>query len=108
MKNLTPDQLTKAPAGFKAAEIKPKAVEGLKAALVIAAEDCYDCGVCLNVCPMSKDAGKPMALTLKSYADDAVYHAEQKRNFSIFNTEQKKKKGSCNHPGFCGYKNWLV
>jgi pyruvate-ferredoxin/flavodoxin oxidoreductase len=77
MKNLTDDQVTKAPKGFKTAVIKPKPVDGMKATLVIAAEDCYECGVCFNVCPMSKDQSKPCSLTWKSYADDPEYHAEQ-------------------------------
>jgi pyruvate-ferredoxin/flavodoxin oxidoreductase len=86
MKNLTDDQVSKAPKGFKAAEIKPKAkaVDGMKATLVIACEDCYDCGVCLNVCPMCKDTTKPTALSMKSYADDADYHAEQAAVWDYF------------------------
>jgi pyruvate-ferredoxin/flavodoxin oxidoreductase len=86
MKNLTDEQVTKAPTGFKAAEIKPKAkaVPGKKTCLVIAAEDCYGCGVCFNVCPMSKDSSKPQALTWKSYTDDPVFHAEQKKIWEYF------------------------
>jgi len=77
MKNLTEDQVAKAPKGFQTAEIKPKAVAGQKATLVIACEDCYSCGVCFNICPMCKDTSKPTALSWKSYADDHVFHSEQ-------------------------------
>jgi pyruvate-ferredoxin/flavodoxin oxidoreductase len=75
-KNLTDDQVAKAPKGFKTAEPKPK-VAGQKAALVIACEDCYSCGVCFNICPMSNKGQEKPALSWKSYADDHEFHAEQ-------------------------------
>ncbi|MDR0476256.1 MAG: pyruvate:ferredoxin (flavodoxin) oxidoreductase [Treponema sp.] len=84
MKNLTDAEVSNAPAGFKTAEIKPKAVEGKKACLVIAAADCYGCGVCFNTCPMCKDDSKPKALTWKSYADDPAFHAEQAKVWEYF------------------------
>jgi len=84
MKNLTTAQAAGAPAGFKTTEIKPKPVEGKKICLAIAAEDCYECGVCFNICPMSKDASKPAALTWKSYADDPAFHAEQVKAWDYF------------------------
>jgi pyruvate-ferredoxin/flavodoxin oxidoreductase len=84
MKNLTADAAAKAPKGFKYADIKPKAVEGKKTCLLISAEDCMECGVCLNVCPMSKDTSKPTALSWKSYADDPAYHAEQAAAWDYF------------------------
>ncbi|MDR0583969.1 MAG: pyruvate:ferredoxin (flavodoxin) oxidoreductase [Treponema sp.] len=77
MKNLSDGELAKAPRGFKAAAVKPKPIEGKKAALVISAEDCMECGVCINACPVSKDQSKPCALSWKSYSDDPEYHAEQ-------------------------------
>jgi pyruvate-ferredoxin/flavodoxin oxidoreductase len=77
MKNLTDAETASAPKGFKSAAIKPKAVDGRKAALVISAEDCMECGVCINACPVSKDQSKPCALSWKSYSDDPEYHAEQ-------------------------------
>jgi pyruvate-ferredoxin/flavodoxin oxidoreductase len=84
MKNLSATDAARAPAGFKTAEIKPKPVEGMKAALVIAAEDCMDCGVCFNICPMSKDKDKPCALAWKSYSDDPEFHAEQVKVWDYF------------------------
>jgi pyruvate-ferredoxin/flavodoxin oxidoreductase len=84
MKNLTDAEAAKAPKGFKTAAIKPKPVDGKKTALIIAAEDCMECGVCLNACPMSKDASKPRALTWVSYADNPVYHAEQAEAWDFF------------------------
>jgi pyruvate-ferredoxin/flavodoxin oxidoreductase len=77
MKNLTDDQVSKAPKGFNTAEIKPKPVVGQKAALVIACEDCYSCGVCFNICPMSNKGQDKPALSWKSYANDHAFHAEQ-------------------------------
>jgi pyruvate-ferredoxin/flavodoxin oxidoreductase len=84
MKNLTDAEAAKAPAGFRCAEIKPKAVEGKKTSLVIGAEDCYGCGACFNVCPMSKDTSKPVALSWKSYTDDPAFHAEQVKVWDYF------------------------
>ena len=84
MKNLSDAEVKAAPAGFKSAEIKPKPVEGKKTCLVIGAEDCYGCGVCINICPMSKDASKPMALSWKSYSDDPAFHAEQAKIWDYF------------------------
>jgi len=84
MKNLTAAEASKAPAGFLTADIKPKAVEGKKTCLAISAEDCMECGVCINWCPMSKDTSKPQALTWKSYADDPAFHAEQAKAWEYF------------------------
>ena len=84
MKYLSAGEAGKAPKGFKTAEIKPKAVEGKKVSLIIAAEDCMDCGLCIANCPVSKDASKPCALSWKSYADDPEYHAEQAAAWDYF------------------------
>ena len=84
MKNLTNAEAAKAPEGFKTVDIKPKAIEGKKTCLVIGAEDCYGCGVCLNICPMSKDPSKPHALSWKSYMDDPAFHAEQVKVWDYF------------------------
>ncbi|MDR1419680.1 MAG: pyruvate:ferredoxin (flavodoxin) oxidoreductase [Treponema sp.] len=84
MKNLTDGEAAAAPKGFKTAAIKPKPVEGKKVTLVISAEDCMECGVCLNQCPVSKDPSKPAALSWKSYSDDPQYHAEQVEAWNYF------------------------
>ncbi|AEF83112.1 pyruvate:ferredoxin (flavodoxin) oxidoreductase [Leadbettera azotonutricia] len=84
MKNLTDAEVSKAPAGLKTAAIKPKPIDGKKTCLVISAEDCMECGVCINICPMSKDASKPQALSWKSYADDPKFHAEQVAAWEYF------------------------
>jgi pyruvate-ferredoxin/flavodoxin oxidoreductase len=52
MKNLTDSEVSKAPKGFKTAEIKPKAEPGKKATLQISWEDCTGCGTCVSVCPV--------------------------------------------------------
>jgi pyruvate-ferredoxin/flavodoxin oxidoreductase len=77
MKNLSDADVSKAPKGFKTAAIKPKPVDGQKAALVIAAEDCYECGVCFNICPMSNKNQEKPALSWKSFSDDHEFHKEQ-------------------------------
>ncbi|MDR0689259.1 MAG: pyruvate:ferredoxin (flavodoxin) oxidoreductase, partial [Spirochaetaceae bacterium] len=84
MKNLTDAETAAAPKGFKTAAIRPKPVDGKKTCLIISAEDCMECGVCLNICPMSKDPAKPQALSWKSYADDPAYHAEQAAAWDYF------------------------
>ncbi|MDR2072666.1 MAG: 4Fe-4S dicluster domain-containing protein, partial [Spirochaetaceae bacterium] len=84
MKYLTGDEAAKAPRGFKVADLKPKPVENKKVTLIIAAEDCMDCGLCIANCPVSKDTSKPCALSLVSYADDPVYHAEQAEAWDYF------------------------
>ena len=84
MKNLTEAEIKAAPAGFKTAEIKPKAVEGKKITLVIGAEDCYACGLCFNICPMSKDTSKPVSLSWKQYAGDNDFHEEQVKVWEYF------------------------
>jgi pyruvate-ferredoxin/flavodoxin oxidoreductase len=84
MKNLSDAELAAAPQGFKTAAIKPKPVEGKKTCLVISAEDCMECGVCLNICPMSRDPAKPQALSWKPYASDPAYHAEQAAVWDYF------------------------
>ncbi|HCC36682.1 MAG TPA: pyruvate:ferredoxin (flavodoxin) oxidoreductase, partial [Treponema sp.] len=77
MKYLSDSEVSAAPKGFKTADIKPKAVDGKKIGLVISAEDCMDCGLCIANCPVSKDTSKPCALSWKSFADDPEYHAQQ-------------------------------
>jgi pyruvate-ferredoxin/flavodoxin oxidoreductase len=84
MKNLSDAEAAKAPKGLKIAAIKPKPVEGKKTCLMISAEDCMECGVCLNICPMSKDPNKPAALSWKPYSDDSQYHAEQAEAWNYF------------------------
>jgi pyruvate-ferredoxin/flavodoxin oxidoreductase len=104
MKNVSDADLAKAPAGFKAAAIKPKPVDGCKATLAISAEDCMDCGVCLNVCPMSKDASKPCALTWKSYSDDPEFHAEQVAVWDYFLSLPETPAEELNTPKSLAYK----
>ena len=85
MKYLTAAELGAAPAGFKTAEIKPKAEAGKKVTLQIAAEDCMECGVCINTCPAkSKADPTKKALSWKSYADDPAYHAQEVANWDYF------------------------
>ncbi|MDR1142841.1 MAG: pyruvate:ferredoxin (flavodoxin) oxidoreductase [Spirochaetaceae bacterium] len=84
MKYLSAGEAAKAPRGFKTAELKPKPVDNKKVTLIIAAEDCMDCGLCIANCPVSKDPAKPCALSWKSYADDPGYHAEQAEAWDYF------------------------
>ncbi|MDR1786953.1 MAG: pyruvate:ferredoxin (flavodoxin) oxidoreductase [Treponema sp.] len=77
MKYLSDGEAARAPAGFQTAAIKPKAVDGKKVTLQIAAEDCMECGVCINACPVK-------ALGWKSYSDDSAYHAQQAAAWDYF------------------------
>jgi len=105
MKNLTADQVSKAPKGFQTAEVKPKAVEGKKAAMVIACEDCYECGVCFTACPMCKGDGSPQALTYKSYSDDPAFHAEQVAVWDYFlSLPETPAEGELSNPKALAYK----
>lgn len=56
MKTLDDSEAAKAPATFKTAEIKPKAVPGKKIVLQVATEDCTGCGVCVSTCPAKNKA----------------------------------------------------
>lgn len=56
MKTLDDSEAAKAPATFKTAEIKPKAVPGKKVVLQVATEDCTGCGVCVSTCPAKNKA----------------------------------------------------
>jgi pyruvate-ferredoxin/flavodoxin oxidoreductase len=84
MKTLTDEQAAKAPAGFKTADIKPKPEAGKKVALTISAQDCMDCGLCINVCPMSKPTMEKKALSFTPYADDPAYQKEQAAAWDYF------------------------
>ncbi|MDR2865267.1 MAG: pyruvate:ferredoxin (flavodoxin) oxidoreductase [Spirochaetaceae bacterium] len=72
MKHVSDENVKKAPVGFKSADFKPKAQEGKKFALAISAEDCMECGVCINICP-----AKGKALQWINYSDNQKYHDEQ-------------------------------
>jgi pyruvate-ferredoxin/flavodoxin oxidoreductase len=105
MKNLTDDQAAKAPKGFKTAAIKPKPVEGQKAALVIGCEDCYECGVCFDICPMCKSDDAPHSLTWKSYSDDPEFHAEQVAVWDYFmSLPETPVAGELTNPKSLAYK----
>ncbi|MDR0487210.1 MAG: pyruvate:ferredoxin (flavodoxin) oxidoreductase, partial [Treponema sp.] len=104
MKNLSDAELGKAPKGFKAADIKPKAVDGQKAALAISVEDCMDCGVCLNICPMSNKGQEKPALAWKNYSDDPEFHAEQAAVWDYFLSLSETPAGELNSPKALAYK----
>ncbi|MCL1815613.1 MAG: pyruvate:ferredoxin (flavodoxin) oxidoreductase [Treponema sp.] len=104
MKNISDADAAKAPKGFKAAAIKPKTVDGQKAVLVISTEDCMDCGLCINVCPMSKDESKPCALSWKSYTDDPEFHAEQVAVWEFFQNLPETPAGELTTPKALAYK----
>ncbi|MCL2215157.1 MAG: pyruvate:ferredoxin (flavodoxin) oxidoreductase [Treponema sp.] len=108
MKNVSDADAAKAPKGLKTAAVKPKPVDGFKATLVISCEDCMDsgvCGLCINICPMSKDAGKPSALSIKSYADDPVFHDEQAAVWNYFlSLPETPAAGELSNPKALAYK----
>jgi pyruvate-ferredoxin/flavodoxin oxidoreductase len=77
MKTLTDDQVAKAPAGFKSAEIKPKAEPGKKVVLAISAEDCTGCGLCVYSCPVPAKA-----LHLEPFTPE--YKEQEAKNWNYF------------------------
>ena len=85
MKYVSDSDAAKAPAGFKIVDIKPKGDAekrtGFKTALQISAEDCMECGVCINVCP-----SKGKALKWTDYASDPKYRDEQTKAWEFFLT----------------------
>ncbi|MDR0909572.1 MAG: pyruvate:ferredoxin (flavodoxin) oxidoreductase [Spirochaetaceae bacterium] len=83
MKYVSDADATKAPAGFQCVEGKAQD-KGKKVTLCISAEDCMECGVCINQCPMSKPGTEKPALAWKSYSDDAEYHDQQAKAWDYF------------------------
>jgi pyruvate-ferredoxin/flavodoxin oxidoreductase len=83
MKYVSDADAAKAPKGFKIADGKAKDA-GKKVALAISCEDCMECGVCINQCPMSKPGTEHPALSWKNYSDDAAFHEEQKEAWDYF------------------------
>ncbi|GMO44320.1 MAG: pyruvate:ferredoxin (flavodoxin) oxidoreductase [Termitinemataceae bacterium] len=83
MKYVSDGDASKLPAGLKTTDIKPKSDAekraGYKTTLAIAAEDCMECGVCINACP-----AKEKALVWKSYADDHQFHEDQIKAWDAF------------------------
>ncbi len=76
MKTLTDAEASKAPKTFKTCDIKPKAEEGKKVVLQIAAEDCTGCGLCISACPAkSKTEEGKKAINMVHYTPE-VRHAE--------------------------------
>ncbi|MCL1837368.1 MAG: pyruvate:ferredoxin (flavodoxin) oxidoreductase [Treponema sp.] len=108
MKNLSDAEAAKAPKGFKAAAIKPKAADGQKATLAISPEDCMECGLCFNACPMSgankKDQSKGDALTWKSYSDDPDYKAQQIEIWDFFKSLPETPAGELKTAKALAYK----
>jgi pyruvate-ferredoxin/flavodoxin oxidoreductase len=105
MKNLTADQAAKAPKGFQTADIKPKPVDGLKATLAIAYEDCYECGLCITACPNCKEDGSKQALKYIPYSSDPVFHAEQVAVWDYFlGLPETPAEGELSNPKALAYK----
>jgi len=105
MKNLNADQVANAPKGFRTAELRPRAVEGLKACLAIAYEDCYECGLCITACPMCKEDGSKQALAYVPYSTDPRFHAEQAAAWDYFlSLPETPPSGELSSPKALAYK----
>jgi pyruvate-ferredoxin/flavodoxin oxidoreductase len=76
MKVLSDAETAKAPAGFKTAEIRPKAEAGKKITLQISSEDCMQCGVCINQCP-AKAKDNPERKALNWVPNTIEYRTQQ-------------------------------
>ena len=77
MKTLSDAEVAKAPAGFKTADVKPKAVAGQKVVLAISAEDCTGCGLCVYTCPT-----KEKSLSLVPFTPE--YKEQEEKNWNYF------------------------
>ena len=103
MKNLTADQVAQAPKGFQTAPIK--GADGLKATLVIACEDCYECGLCITACPMCKEDGSKKALEYVPYSNDPEFHNEQVAVWDYFlSLPETPAEGELSSPKALAYK----
>jgi pyruvate-ferredoxin/flavodoxin oxidoreductase len=76
MKTLTDAEAAKAPAGFKTAELRPRAEAGKKITLQISSEDCMQCGVCINQCP-AKAKDNPERKALNWVNNTIEFRAQQ-------------------------------
>jgi pyruvate-ferredoxin/flavodoxin oxidoreductase len=76
MKALSDTETAGAPAGFKTAELRPKAEAGKKITLQISSEDCMQCGVCINQCP-AKAKDNPERKALNWVPNTIEYRAQQ-------------------------------
>jgi pyruvate-ferredoxin/flavodoxin oxidoreductase len=76
MKILSDAETAKIPAGFKTAEIRPKAEAGKKITLQISSEDCMQCGVCINQCP-AKAKDNPERKALNWVPNTIEYRTQQ-------------------------------
>ena len=106
MKNVSTADAAKAPKGFLTVDVKPKPVDGMKATLAIAADDCYECGLCFNACPTcKKEDAKDHALVWKSYADDADFKAQQTAAWDYFlSLPETPAAGELSNPKALAYK----
>jgi pyruvate-ferredoxin/flavodoxin oxidoreductase len=105
MKNLNADQVTKAPKGFQASDIKPKAVDGMKATMAIAYQDCYECGLCITSCPQCKEDGSKQALKYVPYSNDPEFAADQVKVWDYFlSLPETPAEGELSNPKALAYK----
>jgi len=105
MKNLTADQVSKAPKGLQAVEVKPKAIDGMKATLAIAYQDCYECGLCLTACPSTKEDGSKQALKYVPYSNDPEFAADQVKVWDFFlSLPETPADGELSNPKALAYK----
>ncbi len=83
MKTLSDDAAAKAPAGFKSADLKPKAEAGKKVVLQISTEDCTGCGLCVAVCPAKNKADETKkAINLVHFTEEL--RAVESKNWDYF------------------------
>ena len=80
MNTYSPDELKKAPAGFKSVPWRSKAGDGMAGwayTLQVAPDDCTGCGICVDICPTrNKEVVKRKAINMEPKLD----HLEQERS----------------------------
>ena len=81
---LTADEVAKAPAALKSAQMKGKGCEDYVFAMTVSPLDCMGCGVCVSVCPM-KGKGDP----IKMVAQESQLDQQPVFDFCVANVDKK-------------------
>lgn len=82
MKSYDPAVLANAPATFKSADTKNKALAGLKFTVQVSPEDCTGCGACINICP-AKDKNDPTRKAI-NFGPQIELRETEKKNWDFF------------------------
>ncbi|ULQ58969.1 pyruvate:ferredoxin (flavodoxin) oxidoreductase [Brucepastera parasyntrophica] len=82
MKPVSEADAAKAPASFKAVDLKPKPEAGKKISLQISVEDCTGCGLCIQSCPVKPSEDGKKAINFTPLTPE--YRAQESANWEFF------------------------